>query len=215
MKTLGISFIVLLSGLDIYLNGGLTHTVLLLAVLLLKAQAEFAAEKWQKIRANFPLVPFAWKIHTEGRWVEPEPEEEKGKAKEPGAAPFQAPNSFEPISLEEARQRKKNRQAQNPEKEEVRKSSPAATSKPAPPRPVRFQTPRFSGQPHEILGIESESPTGRIIQAYKHWMKQYHPDKTALLGTKAKQSEANEYARKIHEAKQQMVNKRRKLRSAA
>ncbi len=215
MKALGVTFIVLLSFLDLYHNGALTHSVLLLAVLLLKAQAEIAAAKWQKIRANLPLVPFLWRRSQEPRWVEPDTDEKNEKPQEPELAPFQAPNSFEPISLEKARQRKKNRQTENQEREEAVRPKPSAHRKPNPSKVVNFQNPKFNGSPHEILGIELESPTGRIVQAYRHWMKQYHPDKTIALGEKAKQSEANEYARKIHEAKQQMINKRRRLRSAA
>lgn len=212
MKTLGITFILLLSALDIFHNGGITHTVLLLAVLLLKAQAEIAAEKWQKIRASFPLVPFAWRHQSEPSWVETNPDEKSHKSSESELPPFQAPNPFDPISLAEARERKKQKrkseQAEPQHSEQQERQGRKETTRPF-QRPL-FQPPRFHGLPHEVLGIEPESPTAKIIKAYRHWMKAYHPDKQPNYGVAA-----NEKARMIHEAKQQMVEKRRRLRSAA
>ncbi len=58
--------------------------------------------------------------------------------------------------------------------------------------------------------IDQQSPTGQIVSAFRHWMKVYHPDHS-----QTEQDLANERARKIQEAKEAMLEKRRKLRKSA
>jgi DnaJ-domain-containing protein 1 len=47
-----------------------------------------------------------------------------------------------------------------------------------------FQVPNFRGSPHEILGIPANASKELIQKAFKHWIKRYHPDRVAHLGTR-------------------------------
>ncbi len=47
---------------------------------------------------------------------------------------------------------------------------------------ARFQPPKFSGKPHEILGVPANASKDEIQAAYRHWMKRYHPDRVQHLG---------------------------------
>lgn len=73
-----------------------------------------------------------------------------------------------------------------------------------------FELPKFNGKPHEVLGIEENAFTKKIQKAFRHWIKQYHPDHQQ---TQVNQK-ATIQARKLHEAKQKMLDARAKSRVA-
>lgn len=45
-----------------------------------------------------------------------------------------------------------------------------------------FATPKFTGKPHEVLGISEAADRATVLAAYKHWIKRYHPDRVQHLG---------------------------------
>ena len=49
---------------------------------------------------------------------------------------------------------------------------------------ARFQPPKFSGKPHEVLGVPINASKDEIQAAYRHWMKRYHPDRVQHLGAR-------------------------------
>jgi hypothetical protein len=74
-----------------------------------------------------------------------------------------------------------------------------------------FHAPKFRGKPHEILGIEEDSSEEVIQNAFRYWIKRYHPDH---FGAGAGNKSTGEKARKITEAKVIMLEQRRKAKSA-
>lgn len=200
MRYAWFTFVGFLCVVEFFQSGGISQMVLLLAVLLLKAQADVAAEKWVKMKAILVEIPRPWVA----RSINPDPESSEK------LRPFQAPKNPEPISLEEARRR---RAEQRKRAEEAAAQAQKAKSETRPvEQPSRRATrePNFSGAPHEVLVIDQQSPTGQIVSAFRHWMKVYHPDHS-----QTEQDLANERARKIQEAKEAMLEKRRKLRKSA
>ncbi len=199
MRYAWFTFVGFLCVVEFFQSGGISQMVLLLAVLLLKAQADVAAEKWVKMKAILVEIPRPWVERPTNPHLEPN---EK-------LSPFQAPKNPEPISLEEARRRRAERQKQA----EAAAQAQKAKSEPRPAEQPNRRIPRepnFSGAPHEVLVIDQQSPTGQIVSAFRHWMKVYHPDHSQM-----EQDLANERARKIQEAKEAMLDKRRKLRKSA
>lgn len=88
------------------------------------------------------------------------------------------------------------------------KAEPTLTKKPKNRKP--FELPKFNGEPHEVLGIEENALTKKIQKAFRHWIKHYHPDhQQAQVNQKA-----TIQARKLHEAKQKMLDTRAKSRMA-
>jgi hypothetical protein len=194
------TFVGFLCVVEFFQSGGITHMALLLGVLLLKAQADVAAEKWVKMKALLVEIPRPWVAKPTHQQVEPEEQ----------LPPFQAPRYPEPISLDEARRR---RQEQQQAEAAAQAEAKAAKSAPKPATshsPTPRREPNFFGAPHEVLVIDPQSPTGQIVGAFRHWMKVYHPDHSPQA-----QELANERARKIQEAKEAMLEKRRKLRKSA
>jgi hypothetical protein len=184
MQQAWLCFVVFVCALELFSSGGFSHTLVLLGVLLLKAQADYAAHQWLKVKATLLNLPSPWVKKTETNEELP---------------PFHKPKTLEPISLEEARRRREENEKSREKTKETKNTSP----------PITAKQPNFSGLPHEILAIDHQSPTGQIVRAFRHWIKVYHPDHSI------EQKQANEKARKIQEAKEFMLENRRKLRKSA
>jgi hypothetical protein len=69
------------------------------------------------------------------------------------------------------------------------------------------EAPKFTGKPHEVLCVPEDAGTKTINIAYRHWIKQFHPDKNATAS-------AQVHARQLHEARQKLLS-RRKMRMCA
>jgi hypothetical protein len=86
-----------------------------------------------------------------------------------------------------------------------RKADPAPAPKAgAKPSPLP-KAPDFSGAPHEVLGVPERAATRTIGNAFRHWIKQFHPD----LG----HPENNGLARQLVQARATLLA-RRKSRSS-
>lgn len=45
-----------------------------------------------------------------------------------------------------------------------------------------FRAPKFDGAPHEVLGLLPNPTRKQIQDAYRYWIKRYHPDRVSSLG---------------------------------
>ena len=89
------------------------------------------------------------------------------------------------------------------------------TNRPEKMRPTlqivpQFHAPKFKGKPHEILGIEEDASEEVIQNAFRHWIKRYHPDH---FGAQSGNKSADEKARKLTEAKIFMLKSKRKKKT--
>lgn len=160
-------------------------------------QAESAAHRFVKygLYPQNPALAFA-----AGSWKTEKPNRDIG-----------AILSLQPLG--EAREKK--RSSPDPERIRPAAAKPAAPPQPAPPPAARpekkIQSPRFGGKPHEVLGINENAATKTIVGAYRHWVKQYHPDHAHSA---AQLKNAGEQTRCLTTAKAALLE-RRKLRKAA
>jgi hypothetical protein len=103
---------------------------------------------------------------------------------------------------------------EEPEKKRQTPPQPRAAAptgrKPGAPKPPRekppFHRPRFSGIPHEVLGVEQDAVTSRIVLAFRHWIKEYHPDHRPEM-----RQSATEKARQLTEARDALLKKRKQM----
>jgi len=66
-------------------------------------------------------------------------------------------------------------------------------------------SPNFQGRPHEVLGIAENAATRTIVNAFRHWVKRFHPDHSPALPL----VEANARVRQIAAAKELLLERRR------
>jgi len=82
-------------------------------------------------------------------------------------------------------------------------------NKPVPPRNPALLFPNFRGLPHEILAVPEDADTRTIVNAFRHWIKRFHPDKDKAHSA----ASANEKARQITEAKHILLERHRRSNS--
>lgn len=67
--------------------------------------------------------------------------------------------------------------------------------------------PNFRGALHEVLGIPPNATVQQIQDAYRYWIKRYHPDRVQHLGeSHAKLAQAR--AEQLNSAKEALLKKR-------
>lgn len=88
----------------------------------------------------------------------------------------------------------------------------AESPRPAPrPAPVIPRAPNFHSQaPHEILAISENAATRTIVNAFRHWIKRFHPDHSPGLSPAL----ANMQTRQITAAKKAMLARRHARKAA-
>jgi hypothetical protein len=96
--------------------------------------------------------------------------------------------------------------SQKPESKPASARAPEKASVKAPQVP---RAPRFDGRPHEVLGVRENAATQTIVGAFRHWIKQYHPDHAH---TPEQAKHANEHTRCLASARQNLLERRKQLR---
>ena len=196
-----LAFLFTIALADLIFSREVRFAPILLFYLAVKAQADYAAKKFLR----------------EGlKWAEPlwvPPMEAAGFTKAQPHTEFREPEALKIISLAEARERRrrqeeaKARSERRQEPQQEPKAAPNAAQKPA-QEAKRPRKPCFTGAPHEVLGVGENAVTAQIVGAFRHWIKQYHPDHS-------KGPQANENARQLHAAKQTLLEKRKRMRAAS
>jgi DnaJ-domain-containing protein 1 len=70
--------------------------------------------------------------------------------------------------------------------------------------------PNFRGRAHEVLGVAENAATRTIVHAFRHWIKQFHPDQAQQIPAEV----ANAKVRQLTDAKQLLLERRRARRPA-
>ena len=70
--------------------------------------------------------------------------------------------------------------------------------------------PKFHGRAHEVLGIRENARTRTIVNAFRHWIKRFHPDQAQSLPAGL----ANSRVQRLTEAKELLLERRRARKSA-
>ncbi len=73
-----------------------------------------------------------------------------------------------------------------------------------------FAEPNFSGRAHEVLAVPEHAATRTIKRAFRFWVKQMHPDHNGALP----QEVANRRVQRISEAKELLLQRRRRKKAA-
>lgn len=203
---LGFAFAVAIADL-VFFQVQAGSAILFFAVL--KLQADHAAARFVEMSKTARL---ASATNTDSSWIPPEFNTNHGPVADKNK---QIKFIKKPISED-----KREQTAKKPEPELKSKQGPkpaaAQSPKPAPtvaaaakPSPKKYSLPKFTGKPHEVLGVQENAVTNVIVGAFRHWMKEYHPDHAKPEFVR----QATEHARKIADAKQSMMDKRRKARA--
>ncbi|MGE3262235.1 MAG: DnaJ domain-containing protein [Bacteriovoracia bacterium] len=105
--------------------------------------------------------------------------------------------------------KKEKRQEAPPRAEQKAKAeSPKPQPKPAPKKELP-KAPLFHGKPHEVLAVRENAATQTIVKAFRHWVKQYHPDHAR---TPQQTQSANEHTRCLTDAKEKLLERRKQMR---
>jgi hypothetical protein len=80
---------------------------------------------------------------------------------------------------------------------------------------LELYTPNFFGRPHEVLGVTKEADTKAIVVAHKFWLKEYHPDHMSPDADKKEMQKAHFEAQRLNEARNLMLDARKKRKQAA
>jgi hypothetical protein len=70
--------------------------------------------------------------------------------------------------------------------------------------------PNFRGQAHEVLGVSENARTRTIVNAFRHWIKRFHPDRAQDLAPEL----ANRRVQRLTEAKELLLERRRSRKAA-
>lgn len=189
-----VTVLIAVSLVDIFFHRGVGVAPMALLYVGLKIQADRAADLLFKRGLSRPVSDLR-----EPSWM-PSPEED------PFATPLQDSLRLEAPKAEKKREEPRAAKKATPRPQA--KPSPAAPAKPKEP----FRLPKFHGAPHEVLGIESDANTNVIVKAFRHWIKEYHPDH---LKAGQEMRRATERARTITSAKESLLDRRRQMRKAA
>lgn len=176
-----------------------------LLFVFLNVQANMAAARFLREGLKNPDEPFEYP-----EWYTGAPKKEK-KAEKP-------PEMVNVIPLSQARKRqappRQDPPRQDPPRQEPSREKPKVARETPKAQPTVsatektkpfFQLPKFTGQPHEVLGIQENAATRLIVQAFRHWIKRYHPDH-------ASQRAAAEQTRQLTSAKESLLEKRKRMR---
>lgn len=192
---------------------------LALLYVFLRLQADRSAEIFAKYGlAGKPRPP--WEIAAESEpWIQPE----KEKAT---AAPEEAAPEYVHVSPFQKKRAGRHYYGPRPTEKEEARSLPGPEAAAPPPRPgpggpklVKpvhqenkgpYRAPRFQGAPHEVLGVAPDAGTRVIVQAYRFWMKKYHPDHAPAGETRS----ATERARQLTQARDSLLRTRKRTRES-
>jgi predicted PhzF superfamily epimerase YddE/YHI9 len=174
-------FLVLAIGIaDIALSNRIGLAPLALFYAALKIQADLAAARFLR-ELRLPLVEAIRKP-----WQKPESTRKR-------LAPL--------ISLEEAQRRREKARQRKAAMNQTQEQTDSRQARPIQP----YESPKFSGRPHEVLGIEEDAATGRIVRAFRHWIKHHHPDHAGQSAT--------DRARQLTSARATLLERRKRLRA--
>lgn len=228
------AFLTLLIGVAIaefVITQRLSFGGLALLYVFLRLQADRSATLFAKYGlAGKPRPPWEEAAEQEP-WVTPEKDEPRSDEAEAAAA-TDAEEDPEQVHVSQFKRKTPGRHYYGPrptEREKPRllagpeqpaQARPARAARPAPAaepvKPVHqqpkglYQTPRFHGAPHEVLGVTADAGTRQIVHAYRFWMKKYHPDHAPAGETQS----ATERARQLTQARDSLLRtRRRKSRS--
>ncbi|MGZ6326360.1 MAG: DnaJ domain-containing protein [Bdellovibrionota bacterium] len=97
-----------------------------------------------------------------------------------------------------------------PSREPVQPAPPLAERRRAPARRPFPPAPNFQGSAHEVLGVAENAATRTIVNAFRHWVKRFHPDHAPILPL----AEANAKVRQLAGAKELLLDRRRGKKAA-
>jgi len=174
-----------------------------LLFVFLQVQANVAAARFLRDGLKRTDEPFEYPNWYTGKPPKQEPREEKKTGPHLNVIPLAA--------KKQTRSEQKAGPKPNPNPE-PKKETPRPTPNPAPLEKTQpfFQRPKFSGTPYEVLGIQENAATRMIVQAFRHWIKRYHPDH-AKPSAEA-QASSTEKARQLNLAKESLLERRKRLR---
>lgn len=183
-----LSLLLAASFVDIFLHRGFAVAPMALLFVALKLQADRATYLLFKRGLSKPVSAFEPLEEPMESWMPP-----------PEKDPF---SSFqEPPRLEA------------PKRAEAKETKAPPRAKPSEPKKkAPFRAPKFHGAPHEVLGLGPEANTNMIKKAFRHWIKEFHPDH-AKPGQEMQR--ATDRARHLNQAKDSLLERRRQMRKAA
>jgi hypothetical protein len=187
-----LSILLSVSIVDILVYRGVSVAPMALLYVVLKLQADRAADKFLSAPATAP------EPQQEPSWMPP-PEQDPFA---PLPLGFTAQEKTEPKEKEKTRATESKKAAPSRPREKPRVDVHASP----------FRAPRFHGSPHEVLGIETNANTSVIVQAFRHWIKRYHPDHLRAI---QRTQSATEKARTLTAAKDTLLERRKHSRKAA
>lgn len=187
-----VSILLAISFVDIFFHRGFGVAPMALLFVVLKMQADRAADLLIKRGLSKPVSEFEPEIEEPMESWMPPPE------KDPFASLFR-----EPLRLAPPLQGETKKEA----KPEAPRAKPMEPKKKAP-----YRAPKFHGAPHEVLGLDPEANTNMIKKAFRYWIKEFHPDH-AKPGKETQR--ATDRARHLNQAKESLLDRRRQMRKAA
>ena len=188
-----ISLLIAVSFVDIFFHRGFGVAPMALLFVALKLQADRAADIFLRKGLGKPAS-------------EPQEEPMESWMPPPEKDPF-ACSYKEPLRLEAPKRAETKSEAHAEAKEAKREPKPAEPKKKAP-----YRAPKFHGAPHEVLGVDPDANTNMIKKAFRHWIKEFHPDH-AKPGKETQR--ATERSRHLNQAKESLLDRRRQMRKAA
>lgn len=191
-----ISLLLAVSFVDIFFHRGFGVAPMALLFVALKLQADRAADILIRKGLSKPVSEYEPPAEEPMESWMPPPE------KDPFASSYQ-----EPLRLEAPKRAETQTGANKAAKAPKRDTKPAEPKKKAP-----YRAPKFHGTPHEVLGLDPDANTNMIKKAFRHWIKEFHPDH-AKPGQEMQR--ATDRARHLNQAKESLLDRRRQMRKAA
>ena len=96
-----------------------------------------------------------------------------------------------------------------PEREVPRAREPRTERRRTEARPLP-PCPNFRGRAHEVLGVDENAATRTIVNAFRHWIKCFHPDRAPALPMEL----ANAKVRQLTASKVLLLERRRSRKAA-
>jgi hypothetical protein len=184
-----------------------------LLFVFLQVQANIAAARFLRDGLKKPDEPFEYPDWYTGKPMKEKAPEEKKVGEHLNVIPLagKRKSGFEKKTetKHETKNDSRREPRQDPKPEPKIEAARAAPSSPSQEktRPF-FRLPKFTGSPHEVLGIQENAATRLIVQAFRHWIKRYHPDHARPSA----QAESTEKARQLNLAKESLLERRKRLR---
>lgn len=201
-----LSVLLAASFIDILFHQGTSFAPWAMLYVGLKMQADRAAYKFLRDGLVFPKKELAGA--KESSWLPPDDQD-----------PFAHKQNLHIVGApraEKSRAETKPKEEARPKNEAPRPSTAnntpnSNTSSRPKPRANLYRAPIFHGKPHEVLGIELNANTQRILKAFRHWIKEFHPDH-AKSGQEA---QCTKRALSLNEAKSNLLDRRKQMRKSA